>query len=188
MSTEEQVKQPDQEAATETDTAESQTGENGTDSPAGGANSQVQELEAKAKEWEEKYLYLYAEFENFRKRIAKEKQDFFKFGHEDFIRELLMVQDNFDRALQCSQGSENAETKQIVDGIKMIMQQFADTLKHQGVLPIKTVGEKFDPNLHEAISEEVSDKEPGTILTEHLAGYTLHSRLLRAAKVVTAKK
>lgn len=142
-----------------------------------------------AKDWENKYLYLYAEFENFRKRVAKEKQDFFKFGHEDFLRELLLVQDNFERALTHSENASDESAKLIVEGLKMIMLQFADALKAQGVTKVKTVGEKFDPNIHEAVAQEESDaQEAGTILKEHLAGYTLHGRLLRAAKVVTAIK
>lgn len=145
-----------------------------------------------AKEAEKKYLYLSAEFDNYRKRMQKEKTDFFKWGHEDFLRDQLQILDNFERAVQYAR-SANPEKQspfgQLLQGVEMISHQFADSLKRQGVAEIKAVGEKFDPLLHEAVAEEESETaEPGAVLKELQKGYLLHGRLLRASKVVTSRR
>src|SRR3989344_2972534 len=123
----------------------------------------------KAKEWENKYLYLFAEFDNFRKRMFKERGDFLKYGHEGFLRDLLQVQDNFERALHHARQSLEKETSptlsKVIDGLEMVRSLFWDYLKNQGVEEIKSVGEKFNPSFHEAIGEEtVANSEPNTIL------------------------
>jgi molecular chaperone GrpE len=140
------------------------------------------DLEQKLKEEEKKYLYLYSEFENFKRRAVKERSETIKFGWEPIARELLEVLDNMDLAL----GHANPSTdKALVDGLNMIIKQFRDTLEKRGVVPIRSSRTPFDPNLHEAIGKEHSDEEPeGHVLKEHLKGYTLHGRLLRPARVV----
>ncbi len=151
----------------------------------------IEELEAKLKEEKNKYLYLYSEFENFRRRNERDRIDFLKYGHERFLKDLVLVLDNFDRAIsQAKDAAEKAGSAitPVVQGIEMIRYQFLDTLKSQGVNEIKTVGTKFDPALHEAVGEEEGDLETGTITKELLPGYKLHDRLLRAAKVIVAKK
>ena len=146
----------------------------------------VKELEQQLKKAEEKSLYLSAEFQNFRKRMEKEKIDFLKYGHEEFIRDLLFVQDNFERAL--NHADKDTKDPKILEGLQMIMGQFSEVLEKQGVRPVKALGKSFDPNFHEAVAEEeVEEKEAGVIISEHLKGYTLHDRVLRAAKVVVAK-
>ena len=151
------------------------------------------EWEEKAQESEKKYLYLYSEFENFRRRNERERSDFLKFGHEGFIRDLLQVLDNFERAMLHAKSfhpEKNSPLDQLNQGVHMIHHQMVDTLKSQGVAPIHvSAGTKFDPALHEAVGEEENDTmEPGSIVKEALKGYLLHGRLLRAAKVVTSKK
>ena len=156
------------------------------------AKNPVDELKEKLAEQEKKYLYLYSEFENFRRRVERDRLDFVKFGHEGFIRELLNVQDNFERAIthaksfQTEKGSPLALIQQ---GVEMILFQFSETLKAQGLAEVKSMGMKFDPNFHEAMGEEVSESaEAGSITKELVKGYTLHGRLIRAAKVMVAKK
>jgi molecular chaperone GrpE len=146
----------------------------------------IEDLEAKLKEEKNKYLYLYSDFENFRRRNERERIDFFKFGHERFLKDLVLILDNFERAIK--QAKDLNEKSAVTQGIEMIHYQFLEALKNQGVSEIKAVGEKFDPGLHEAIGEEESDQESGIITKEHLKGYRLHDRLLRAAKVVVTKK
>lgn len=148
-------------------------------------------LRSKAQEAEKKYLYLYSEFENFRKRTERDRLDFLKFGHEGFLREMLQVLDNFERALTHakSMGAEKGSPlAQVTQGIEMIHYQFLETLKNQGVNVVQSVGAKFDPNLHEAVSDEQSDADAGTILKEELKGFTLHGRLLRPSRVIVSKK
>lgn len=150
----------------------------------------AEDLAAKLQEEKTKYLYLYAEFENFRRRNERDRIEFLKFGHERFLRDLILVLDNFGRAMAQAKGM-NPETGSplaaVAQGVEMIHFQFLDTLKSQGVSEIQTQGAKFDPALHEAVGEEESDLEPGSIVKEELKGYKLHDRLLRAAKVIVAK-
>jgi molecular chaperone GrpE len=130
-----------------------------------------------------RYLYLYAEFENYKKRAIKERSDLAKFGYEGFAREMLLVMDNFERALQ---HTDNLDA--LVSGLKMVSGEMGKILERFGISAVKTVGEKFDPNLHEAVGQEEGDD--GVITKEFLKGYSLHGRLLRPAKVVVgvAKK
>jgi molecular chaperone GrpE len=149
------------------------------------------ELETKLQDAEKKYLYLYSEFENFRRRNERERIDFLKFGHESFIKELLQTLDNFERALEHAKSlaPEKGTPLAIVNqGIEMIHFQLLEILKAQGATPLLVSNAKFDPAFHEAVSEEKSELAPGTILKELQKGYTLHGRLLRAAKVVVAQK
>jgi molecular chaperone GrpE len=151
----------------------------------------AEELQAKLEEEKKKYLYLYSEFENFRRRNERDRLEFLKFGHESFLKELLQVMDNFERALAHAKsqgGDKGSPLAQVVQGIEMIHYQYLDALKGQGVAAVVSLGQKFDPAVHEAVGEEESDAEPGTIVKEMQKGYTLHGRLLRPARVVLAKR
>lgn len=151
----------------------------------------VEELQAKLQDADKKYLYLYSEFENFRRRNERDRLDFLKFGHEGFLRELVQVVDNFDRAIEHAkslEGEKGSPLAQVRQGIEMIHYQMMEALKNQGVAPVSALGAKFDPAVHEAVSEEEGDAEAGTVLKEAQKGYTLHGRLLRPARVVVAKK
>jgi molecular chaperone GrpE len=153
------------------------------ESTAGEGEKKLEALEASVKEKEAKYLYLYADFENFKKRAVKERSDLVKFGWESVARELLQVLDNFDRAI--AHAPANAD-KTFLDGIRMVQGQFQSALEKQGVQPIKTEGESFDPHLHEAVDQAPSDQPAGTILKEETRGYTLHGRLLRPSRVIVS--
>ena len=141
----------------------------------------VQELEAQVKEKEGKYLYLYADFENYKKRTVKERSDLIKFGWESVARDLLQTMDNLERALTHTP----AETdRNLVHGLNMVLEEFKSTLKRQGVLEIQSIHQNFDPHFHEAVGQEAHSAPAGTIIKEHLRGYTLHGRLLRASRVI----
>ena len=144
----------------------------------------VQELEAQLKEKEQKYVYLYADFENYKKRMVKERSDLMKFGWESGARELLEVIDNLERALAHMPKSNEPAHKTLEDGIKMVLNQFRAVLEKQGVLHIKTDGGAFDPNLHEAVGQEASEHPQGHIVREETKGYTIHGRLLRPSRVI----
>lgn len=176
---------------TDTSPDSSRTDEPVVEKEASGTGSDVEEWKAKAQESEKKYLYLYSEFENFRRRAERDRLDFIKFGHEGFLRDLLQVVDNFERALTHAKSSgaeKGSSLAQVTQGIEMIHYQLMETLRNQGVNQVSALNAKFDPNLHEAVADESSDAEPGTILKEETKGYTLHGRLLRPARVVVAKK
>lgn len=150
----------------------------------------VAELQGKLQESEKKYLYLYSEFENFRRRNERDRADFLKFGHEGFLRDLLQVVDNFERAVthaKSAGGEKGSPLAQVCQGVEMIHYQLMETLKSQGVQTVSALGVKFDPAFHEAVGDEASEQEAGTILKEIQKGYTLHGKLLRAARVIVAK-
>ncbi len=141
---------------------------------------QISDLQTSIKDKEGKYLYLYAEFENFKKRAARERTDLIKYGWESAARELLQVVDNLERALSHIPPETD---KTFIEGLNMVVGQLKAALKKQGIEPIPTHQKIFDPNFHEAVSQEPSELPSGTIVKEHSAGYTLHGRLLRPAKV-----
>ncbi len=149
------------------------------------APTEVESLKTQLKDQQNKYLYLYAEFENFKKRAIKERSELLKFGHESLSREILQVADNLDRALEHTE-----KVDALVTGIKMVNQQLKDTLGKFGVTPVSSLGQKFDPELQEAVGQEkgTNGQEDGTVVREHQKGYTLHGRLLRPARVVVASK
>ncbi len=141
-----------------------------------------EQLQAELEESKSKYLYLYAEFETFKKRAIKERSDLIKFGNENLVREILSVLDNLERALEHAQ-----DPSAVAEGIRMVNQQFKEILNRFGVKTIEAVGKKFDPEMHEAISQEESEDVPsGNVLKVHQQGYTIHGRLLRPVKVVVA--
>jgi len=147
--------------------------------------SEPEALRNEAQEQRNKYMYLYAEFENYKKRVIRERSDLIKFGHESLARDLLQVSDNLERALAHSSGGDA-----LVTGIKMVHSQLVDTLSRFGVTSVSALGQKFDPQLHEAVGSEKTDdaSKDGTVVQEHQKGYTLHGRLLRPARVVIATK
>jgi molecular chaperone GrpE len=162
---------------------ESETNPKPAESPAEPTAAAV-DLSAELEAEKKKYLYLYAEFENFKKRAWAEREETRKFGWENTARELLGVLDNLERALaHMPEGTD----KNLAAGIQMIARQFQTSLEKVGVKPQDVLGKPFDPNFHEALLEEKSDAAPGTVLREETKGYTIHGRLLRPARVVIAK-
>jgi molecular chaperone GrpE len=147
----------------------------------------IEEKEELVKELNNKYLYLQADFENFKKIKAKEKQDLLKFGNEVLIKELIPVIDNLERAIDHAGKAE--DTKGIVEGVQITLNEFVKVLERSGVERIDSVGKKFDPNFHEALfQEEKEDMEPDTVTAELQKGYALNGRLLRPARVSVSKK
>ena len=144
----------------------------------------IAELEEKVREQEKKYLYLYAEFENFRKRALREHQDLKKFGWEPVARDLLHVLDNMERAITHTDPGKT--DKNLIEGLHGITASFRKTLAHQGIQAIETDGKDFDPDLHEAVGQMPSEHGEGRILREETRGYTWHGRLLRPARVVVS--
>ncbi len=151
----------------------------------------IEELEKNSqKELQEahnKWLYLYADFENYKKRIVKEKADLIRYGNELLAREIVEVIDHLEAALNHASGTK--EIKALEDGIQLTLKKFLTVMDKFGIKPVDSVGQKFDPRFHEAIHEEEKEEvETGTIISEEQKGYTYHDRLLRVARVVVAKK
>jgi len=130
------------------------------------------------------YLYLAADFDNYRKNAIKERSDLVKFGNERLIRELLNVVDNFERALE-----SGADPEKFRQGVEMINSEMKSLLQRFGVSEVAAQGEAFDPATHEALSSEpTSEMEPGHVLRVFKKAYKLHDRLVRPAQVVVASK
>jgi molecular chaperone GrpE len=133
----------------------------------------------------ERLLRLQADFDNFRKRTLRERDELYRRANEDLMEALLDVLDHLDLALKSAE--EHNESGAVVDGFKLVAGQMADTLGKFGLKPIDTAGEEFDPHLHEAVSHLPSDDvaENG-VMAEVRRGYLLGERLLRAARVVVS--
>jgi molecular chaperone GrpE len=128
-----------------------------------------------------------ADFDNYRKRTRKEIEEARARGREDAVKDVLPVFDNLERAVSAATSAQTIES--VVEGVKMVLKLFEDTSERMGLTRVKTVGERFDPAMHEAIQQqETDDHPPGTILTEVVPGYMIGQRLLRAAMVVVSRK
>lgn len=143
-------------------------------------------LAAERDKLKEQALRTLADFDNYRKRTQREKQDEYRRGKEDVLRDLLPVFDNLERA--ASSARPDADVAAIATGIKMVLKLFEDTLTRVGGKRIVSVGNPFDPNVHEAIAQIESAEHPaGTIAQEFVPGYQLGERLLRPAMVAVSK-
>jgi molecular chaperone GrpE len=136
------------------------------------------------KETHERLLRTAAEFDNFKKRALKEKEDAQKFGNERLLKDFLPVMDNLERALEHA-GEQNLA--QVVEGVKLVQKLFETTLARHGVVGFSAVGKPFDPTVHEALMQQESDQPAGTVLSEMAKGYKLHERLVRPSAVVVSK-
>jgi molecular chaperone GrpE len=149
-------------------------------------HASLAEKEKQIEELKERILYQQAEFENFKKLKAREKQDVLRFGNETLIKEMLPVIDNLERAIEHAGKSE--ETKSITEGIALTLNGFLKVLEKFDVTRVEALGRTFDPNLHEAVYQEEKDGvEPGTIVGEFQKGYLMDGRLLRPSMVSVAK-
>lgn len=130
----------------------------------------------------DRYLRTLADFENFRKRSEREKQDFFKYALSGLMKDLLPVLDNFDRALEHAEEGDDFHK-----GVLLIYKQLYDVLQRNGLKPIEEAGVRFDPNIHEAVVREEDPSVPSHTVTAILQrGYFLHDRLVRPALVKVA--
>jgi molecular chaperone GrpE len=133
----------------------------------------------------ERYMRLMAEFQNYKRRVSKEKSDIHAYANEKIIGELLPVLDNFERALDAEGGDIEAYAK----GMQLIFEQLKKALENAGLAEIKAVDEEFNPNVHNAVmTESVDDKEDGVITKVFQKGYTLKDKVIRPSMVVVNKK
>jgi molecular chaperone GrpE len=148
----------------------------------------LKERAAKADENWDRLLRTTADFENFKKRAAREKQDAIRFANETVLQKLVPVLDNFDMALAAAQAAQSEKAPSLQAGINMIYQQLKQTLVEAGLEEIDASGKRFDPNLHEAVSQKETTEAPeGQVVQQLRKGYKLRERLLRPASVVVAK-
>lgn len=122
-----------------------------------------------------------AEFDNYKKRTAREKEDFYKSAVCETVAPLLPVLDNLERAVAAAEDS--GESGSVLDGVKMVKKQFEDALKSIGVEPIEAVGEQFDPEKHNAVMTADSDEDENTVLEEFQKGYIYRDKVVRHSMV-----
>ena len=136
-------------------------------------------------EQKDKFVRLQAETDNFRKRLSREKEEFSQYANERLFKELLPIFDNFERALE----DPSSDIKSFKEGLEMILKQFSSFLEKEKVEPIEAIGKKFDPMIHEVLtSEESSENEENTIISQFVKGYTINNRVIRPSQVVISKK
>lgn len=144
-------------------------------------------LETQLAEQKDKFLRLFAEFDNYKKRVAKEQREFYAIAGKDIILDMIAVNDDFERAMKSFENTE--ELAAIKEGIGLIYEKLNKTIERKGVKKIEAKGLPFDVEKHEAITEiPVNDEsQKGTVIDEIESGYTMHDKVIRFAKVVVGK-
>ncbi|HLU21275.1 MAG TPA: nucleotide exchange factor GrpE [Bacillaceae bacterium] len=142
----------------------------------------ISELEAKAEEAENRYLRLYADFENYKRRVQLDKEASQKYRAQSLISNLLPAIDNFERAMQIEPNNE--QTKALLEGVQMVYRAIIDALKQEGAQQIEAVGKEFDPHLHQAVMQANDSEYASNIVVEEFQkGYILKDRVIRPSMV-----
>ena len=177
------------------DTKNNQTDKNNIDQPEKENVEEAKELslDEKIKELEEKIVRLYAEMENQRRRYDKEKDEAFEYGGFSFAKEALNLLDNLERSKESLNNDETIKDqdilKKVISHLDIIYKDMLSIFKKNNIEPIKSIDQKLDPNLHQAMMEiEDNSKEPGTIVQEIQKGFLMKDRLLRPSLVGVSKK
>lgn len=148
---------------------------------------ELKEARENEKQYREQIIRMRADFENYKKREDKKKQEFMKYAKQDLICQLLSIIDNLERAASYTQNKEY-QPETIEEGIKGTLKEFRKILEKEGLKQIKAVGERFDPYCHEAIMQVESDKYPeDTVMEEISKGYYLNSKVIRPSLVKVSK-
>ncbi len=147
----------------------------------------IKELKAQLASEKDRVLRLSAEFENYKKRKQRESDEFKKFANETVIRQLLSVVDNLERAIFSTK--ENSKKDGLLEGVKLTYKEILKLFETFNVKPIEAEKQPFDPNFHQAVTQEETDDVPeNTVTTVLQKGYMLHDRLIRPAMVVVSKR
>lgn len=142
----------------------------------------IKELEKKLAEYENSYLRLRADFDNYRRREQKERESFKKYQAQDLISSLLPALDNFERAMQVE--PENEQSKTLIQGMDMIYRELIKALEAEGAVQIEAVGKEFDPHLHQAVMQvEDASYDSNIVVEEFQKGYQLKDRVIRPSMV-----
>ncbi|MBR5710155.1 MAG: nucleotide exchange factor GrpE [Thermoguttaceae bacterium] len=166
--------------------------DNGAEEPVKEAEDELSALKKELAEAKDKTLRTFAELENFRKRSARTLQDELKYANMSLIRDMLPVMDNLLRAIEAAEKQDQAgelteQGKALLDGVKMVVEQFNTVLAKHNCTPIEAVNQPFDPNFHQAITQMPSaDVAPNTVLMETQKGYVLHDRVVRPSQVIVS--
>jgi len=147
----------------------------------------IQELKDQIASEKDRVLRLSAEFENYKKRTQRETSDFRKFANESVFRQFLSVVDNLERAINSAQ--EGSEISGLFEGVKLTHKEIVKLFETFNLKPVEAANKPFDPNFHQAVTQEETDEFPENTVTKVLQkGYLLHDRLIRPAMVVVSKR
>ena len=147
----------------------------------------VSELENLLADSKDRELRAHAELENVRRRLRKEMEDVRRYSSLPLLQDLLPVLDNVHRAMEAAEQSDHLQG--LLEGVKLVAQQFSDVLSRHDCNVIEALGKQFDPNCHEAIGEQPDDDlAPGTVAYVAIEGYQLHDRVVRSPQVMVARK
>ncbi len=151
--------------------------------------SELDQVRQEASDEHDRLLRLSAEFENYKKRMDRQAEEFKKYANESLLKELLTVVDNLERAISSSDADKGVNSEAcVIEGVEMTLNEILKILKKFNVTPIEAKGKPFDPVYHEAMMQEESDEYPeNTVINEFQKGYLIHDRLLRPAMVVVSK-
>jgi molecular chaperone GrpE len=164
---------------------EQQQARGAADEGAAGGEAPVSE-EDELKELKDRYLRLYADFENYKKKVARDKEELVKYSNEHLIYELLPSLDHLEIALRHA-GQDNQSA--LVEGVERTLREFQRTLEKFGLKPIEAMGKPFDPNFHHAMTQvERDDVAEKTVVEEFRKGYTYRDKVLRASMVAVSRK
>ena len=153
-----------------------------TDNELDDIQKQIDTYKSQVEEWQDKYTRLFAEFDNYKKRTRQERFDLINSAGADIISDLLLVIDDFERALSSLEVSDDIES--VKEGYNLIYNKLLNTLKRRGLEPLESLGEVFDTDLHEAVSMVASEDKKGKVVEVVQKGYKLRDKVLRYAKVV----
>jgi molecular chaperone GrpE len=174
---------------TDTEMEETNSAAAKNDSPAAEAPAPAEDdgegLQADLDRFRDLALRSQADFENYKKRSAREKEEAIKYANSSLLEKLVAIVDNFELGLEAARAE--GEKSPVFSGMSMVLKQIMDFLADSGLQPIDAAGQKFDPNLHEAIAHEASDKIPeGIVIRQTRRGYKMKDRLLRPSSVVVS--
>lgn len=144
-------------------------------------DEEIESLKQQVETEENKYLKLYAEFENFKRRNRQEMEANNKYKHQGMVEDLLPIIDNFERALKIEGDSDSFNS--LLKGVEMVYNDLVNTLMKHDVREIESVGQPFDPNYHQAVMTEASDEDDGIVIEEFQKGYILKDRIIRPSMV-----
>lgn len=169
------------------DNSSSAPSADGSAQRADSGSSEVETLKAQVEKFKNDYLYLRAEFDNYRRNMIKERSDLVKYGSERIIVDILGILDNFERALENKPTPESISN--FVKGIEMTQSEFRSVLQKHGIQEVPSQGLAFDPNIHEALSSEESrEVKAGHITRVFKKPYKLHEKVIRTGQVVVARE
>lgn len=153
------------------------------------ASDSLAELRRERDEFQDKWLRQTAEFDNYRKRMERERRDLADHAAGEILHELLPVLDDIERALEATTGATDPSVVAHRQGLELIHRQFSDVLRRRHVTPVPALGEDFDPNVHQAVGQDVStEHREGEVIEEMRRGYLLKERLLRPSMVKVATR